>query len=268
MNNPRISVIMGIYNCENTLTISLSSLMEQTFQDFEVIMCDDGSVDNSYNIAKTFVDKYPKKFFLLKNEKNMGLNYTLNVCLKNIKGEYVARMDGDDISLPTRFEKQINFLDTNPNIGIVSSAMIFFDETGDFGRSIPILYPKLKDLIRGTPFAHAPCMVRREAYFSVNGYTVDKRLLRVEDYHLWTKMYAKGYRGYNIQEPLYKMRDDKNAVNRRSFKNRINEAYVKFLVIKMLNLPVWNMIFILRPIIIGLLPKKIYLLFHKKRLSN
>ena len=75
---PKISVLMGIYNCADTLSESLDSLLNQTYQNFVVIMCDDGSKDNTYEVARDYADRYPEKFLLLKNEKNMGLNFTLN----------------------------------------------------------------------------------------------------------------------------------------------------------------------------------------------
>ena len=105
-----ISIIMGIYNCAETLSDAIDSIIAQTYDNWELIMCDDGSTDNTYNIAQEYKERYPDKIVLLKNEKNMGLNYTLNKCLEVASGEYIARMDGDDISLPTRFEKEIGFL--------------------------------------------------------------------------------------------------------------------------------------------------------------
>lgn len=78
----KVSVIMGIYNCEQTLKESIESILNQSYQDFELIMCDDGSKDNTYEIAKQYEDKYPQKIILLKNKTNKGLNYTLNKCLK------------------------------------------------------------------------------------------------------------------------------------------------------------------------------------------
>ena len=107
---PLISVIMGIYNCADTLDEALQSIVRQTYTNWEVILCDDGSKDGTIAVAQSYVDKYPDKFILLKNEKNMGLNYTLNHCLEAVRGQFVARMDGDDISVETRFEKEINFL--------------------------------------------------------------------------------------------------------------------------------------------------------------
>lgn len=262
---PRISVIMGIYNCAHTLAEALDSLLAQTYQDFKVIMCNDGSNDDTYKIAASYAASNPKKFVLINNERNMGLNYTLNHCLKYADTEFVARMDGDDISLPSRFEKEINFLDEHPEITIVSSPMIYFDEDGDFRNGGGIeKYPTKNDFINGTPFCHAPCMVRTEAYKAVGGYSVDHKLLRVEDYHLWFKMYAKGYRGYVFPEPLYKMRDDRNATARRNWRNRINEFHVRRIGYRMLNIPFYKRISMFRPLIVAILPTSLYNFLHRR----
>lgn len=262
----RISVIIGIYNCASTLAEALESLLAQTYQDFKVILCDDGSKDNTKEIALEYKEKYPGKFIVIENPRNMGLNYTLNHCLEYADTEYVARMDGDDISLPKRFEKEVRFLDSHPEIAIVSSPMIYFDEKGEFrvgGNGDR--YPTKNDFINGTPFCHAPCMVRREAYQAVEGYSVDPKLLRVEDYHLWFKMYAKGYRGYVMPEPLYKMRDDRNAVRRRTWRNRLNEYHVRKIGYKMLNIPLYKRFWMYRPILVGFLPKTIYSYLHRQK---
>lgn len=266
MSHPRISVIMGIYNCAPTLAEALDSLLAQTCQDFKVIMCDDGSKDNTAEVARSYVDRYPEKFILIRNERNMGLNFTLNHCLEYADTEYVARMDGDDISLPDRFEKEMGFLDSHSDIAIVSTPMIYFDENGDFrtggggGR-----YPDNNDFIKGTPFCHAPCMVRTEAYKAVDGYSDDPKLLRVEDYHLWFKMYARGYRGYILSTPLYKMRDDRNAVSRRTWQNRLNEFHVRRIGYSMLSIPWFERFWIFRPLFVGLLPFTVYKYLHRRK---
>ena len=261
-SQPLVSVIMGIYNCADTLAESLDSLLVQTYQNFEIIMCNDGSTDNTFEIAKQYKDKYPDRIVLIENEKNMGLNYTLNHCLKYANGAYIARMDGDDISLPLRFEKEVSFLDEHPEYAIVSTPMIYFDENGDFRVCHGNGEPKLSSIARGTPFCHAPCMVRKEAYDAVSGYDVDSKKMRVEDWDLWIRMYSKGYKGYNLQEPMYKMRDDKNAFSRRKFKFRINEARMTIQAVKLLKLSPINYIYILRSILVGLLPKHIYKALH------
>lgn len=263
----RISILMGIYNCADTLPEAIESILAQTYKFWKLIMCDDGSTDDTYKVAEKYKKKYPEKIILIKNKKNMGLNYTLNHCFKYADTEYIARMDGDDISLPSRFEKEISFLDTHKEYAIVSCPMIYFDENGEWGRGSNKGEAKIRDIAKGTPFCHAPCMVRTAAFKAVGGYTVDKRLLRMEDYHLWIKMFIKGFRGFNLEEPLYMMRDDREATKRRGYKYRINEAYVRHFAIRSLHLPVKNYIYVLRPLLVGLLPEHIYEILHRKRIN-
>lgn len=266
--NVKISVIMGIYNCESTLGEAIDSILNQTVSDWELILCDDGSSDKTYEVALQYKMKVPEKIILLRNKSNQGLNYTLNKCLKYSKGEYIARMDGDDICSSERFEKELEVLENEADISIVSTDMQYFDETGCWGRISHPMYPTKRDFVHGSPFCHAPCMVRREAYVDVGGYSKAAWTLRVEDYHLWVKMYAMGYKGKNIPLVLYKMRDDRNAYSRRKFKYRINEARVKLYLVQALKLPVWMSVYALRPILVGLLPTGLYDLLHKKRLNR
>ena len=111
-------------------------------------------------------------------------------------------------------------------------------------------------------------MLRAEMMRKVGGYSVDSKLLRVEDRHLWIKIYAAGGKGKNLAEPLYKMRDDRNAASRRKFRYRLNEAYVASLAVKLLKLPKWKYIFMLRPILVGLLPGFLYRFLHKQKLRT
>lgn len=259
---------MGIYNCEVTLHEAIQSILNQTFTDWEMILCDDGSKDRTLDIALEYQKQYPDRITVLNNDRNLGLNATLNRCLSVAKGEFIARMDGDDICAPERFEEEYRYLEENPDCAIVSTDMEFFDETGTWGRISHPEFPRNRDFLAGSPFCHAPCMVRKEAYEAVGGYSVDKKLLRVEDYHLWIKMYAKGFKGHNIGKALYQMRDDRNAYNRRKFRYRLNEAYVKMYAIKALHLPVYGYVYALRPIAVGLLPNWFYDKLHKKRLNK
>ena len=263
-----ISVIMGIYNCGDTLSEALDSIVAQSYENWEIIMCDDGSADNTVEVAQTYVEKFPDKILLLKNEKNMGLNFTLNKCLKEAKGFYIARMDGDDISKPERFLKEISVLGENPDYSIVSSSMELFDENGVWGKTKVNIKPQKSDFVKSTQFCHAACLVKKEAFDKVGGYSVDKKLLRVEDYHLWVKMYDEGYVGLNIAEPLYMMRDDRNAQSRRKFRYRFNEAYVKHYAIKHFKLPIKNYIYCLKPIVLGLTPSFIYKILHRRKNSG
>ena len=259
---------MGIYNCAQTLPEALESLFAQTYQNFKIVLCDDDSSDNTYDVARSYANKH-KNIILIKNNKNMGLNYTLNHCLEYADTEYCARMDGDDISLPTRFEKEISFLDNHPEYDIVSCPMIYFDENGEFGRGRKHGEPKREDIIFGPPFCHAPCMIRTEAYKAVGGYTVNPKLLRYEDYNLWTKMYLGNHRGFNLPECLYAMRDDRNAINRRSLKTRLNGIYAHYIAYKSLNLSLIAFLkYSIRAISASVAPKWLYTYFHKRKIQN
>ena len=269
MPNFRISVIMGIYNCASTLIEALDSLYAQTYKDFKIILCEDGSSDNTYQVAADYAEKHDN-IILIKNERNMGLNYTLNHCLEYANTEYVARMDGDDISLPDRFEKEIKFLDEHPEYAVVSGPMIYFDETGDWGKGTAIEYPQISDFIHHSPFfCHAPCMIRKDVFISVGGYSEDSRTIRFEDCHLWYKIYAAGYKGFNLTDPLYKMRDDSNAYKRRTLRSRMNASYVKYVGFKMLHMPWYNYFFVLesfmKNLAIGIIPTKLYYKLHRSR---
>lgn len=264
----KVSVIMGIYNCADTLEEAVGCIVSQTYQNWELILCDDGSCDETYTVARRLADRYHGRIILLKNEHNCGLNHTLNRCLAAATGEYIARMDADDRCSPERFQREAEVLDRNPELAIVSTDMEHFDELGAWGRQEHPEFPVPKDFVHGTPFNHAACMVRREAYETVNGYSEDRQFLRVEDYHLWIKMYHAGFRGRNIREVLYQMRDDRNAYSRRKFSYRLNEARVKALAVKAFNLPFYNYLYALRPIIVGLLPAGVYDLLHKKKLKE
>lgn len=264
----KISVIMGAYNCAATLPEALDSIAAQTYSNWELILCDDCSTDDTPKIAAEYAGRYPGQIRLLRNSRNLGLNETLNRCLSAASGEYIARMDGDDISLPQRLEKEAAFLDAHPEYAIVSCPMIYFDEHGEWGTGSAPERPAAMDFRMGTPFCHGACMLRAEAYAAARGYSTDKRTLRAEDYDLWFRLYELGYRGYNLQTPLYKMRDDENAYHRRKFRYYLNEAYVRATGFHRLKLPAAQYIWVLRPIAVALLPKSLYLRLHRRKQSS
>ena len=159
----RIAVLMGIYNCAPTLQEALDSLYAQTYQDFKIILCDDGSKDDTLKIAEENT-RLHENVIVIKNECNMGLNYTLNHCLEYADTEYVARMDGDDLSMPTRFEKEIKFLDEHPEYAVVSAPMVYFDENGDFRWGKGCGEIVAKDFLQVNPICHDPSMARTNVF--------------------------------------------------------------------------------------------------------
>lgn len=244
---------MGIYNCESTLEQAVNAIKNQTYSNWQLLMCDDGSTDQTYQLAQKLA-RQDERIIVIKNEKNSGLNKTLNRCLDMADGEFIARMDGDDDCLPERFYEQITFLEEHEEYDIVSSPMILFDESGEWGETHAIELPTAKDVVCGSPICHAPVMMRKKCIDYVHGYTEDKRMLRVEDVNLWIKLYAAGYKCYNLQKPLYKMRNDKNALNRRKYKYRINSTYVRLRGCKDLGLGIDCYIKAFSPMIVGLIP--------------
>ncbi len=263
----RVSVIMGIYNCEETLAEAIDSILNQSFTDWHLIICDDCSEDNSLQIAKEYQSKYPDKIKLIRNEHNSKLSFTLNHCLKYATGDYIARMDGDDISLPDRFLKQVNFLDNHPDISVVSAAMIPFDEQGDHGIRKNIDYPDKYSLLTNPCFNHATIMMRKSVFDSLNGYTVSKRTERGQDYDLWFRFFASDFRGYNMQEPLYKVREVNETYKRRTFRSRLYLMQTMFFGYKLLKYPFWSYINILKPLITGMIPVSI-LNYYRKYKDN
>lgn len=261
---PKVSVLMGAYNCAKTIGDSMESIINQTFTDWEMIICDDGSKDDTVEVVKSYCEK-DGRIKLIQNDCNHGLSYTLNRCLEVATGEYCARMDGDDLCDPTRFAKQVKFLDEHPDYGFVSTTMKRFDEKGVY-QDPPvgdIYVPTKKDLIKSSPFCHAPVMIRREAYLLVDCYRVRKQTLGVEDYDLWFRLYAKGVKGCIIEEPLYSMFDGRDAAHRRTFRRRLNEAWVRRQGYKAIKVNIFSRIYVLKPILIGLIPQWLYRLLRR-----
>lgn len=261
----RISIAMGIYNCATTLAESIESILAQTYDNWELVMCDDASTDETFRIAQDYERKF-NNIKVLRNEKNLGLAATLNRCIENAceTAEFIARQDGDDLSESKRFEVQVRFLDEHPEYAMVSTGMICFDEYGDWGLMLKPEYPTPQDFAYSSPFCHAPIMMRRKELTAVGNYTVSKYLRRGQDFYLWHKFYIAGYQGYNIQEPYYKMRDDRAATQRRRLKDRLYGAKVHLEMMRNLKLPFWNYPRAFRTVVVGLLPNSIYERLHRK----
>lgn len=238
----KISILMGIYNCAPTLEEAIDSILDQTYTNWELILCDDCSTDDTFKIAENYQKQYPDKIILLKNEKNSRLAYTLNHCLEAATGEFVARMDGDDISVPERFEKQVAFLRSHPDIVLVGTAMQRFSDDGSLGAiAYCEEYPdKDTPYKKGLVFNHATIMAYRSVYNELGGYTVCPRTVRGQDRDLWYRFLAAGNKGANLQEPLYMVRENKEAIKRRSAKVRWNSYKTEMIGYKALGYPFYR----------------------------
>ena len=260
---PLISVLMGVYNCENTVEEAVNCIINQTYQNWELIICDDGSSDNTYKIVLNLAQK-DSRIIVLKNDKNITLAPTLNKCLSVAKGELIARMDGDDLCDNLRLEKEYKAMCVQ-NADIISCLMELFDENGVYGVEYFPERPVGKDFLYDSKICHAACLMKTAALQDVGGYSESKKCYRVEDYDLWVRMYQKGYTAYNLQEILYSMRDDRDAIHRRNFKNRINEVRIKRRVRKLFGLPLYKELYCFTPLIKFFIPSFIYKLIHGKK---
>ena len=195
---------------------------------------------------------------IISYEKNRGLNHALNECLAVSQGKYIARQDDDDVSKPERLKKQVQFLDENREYAIVGTCADVFDNNGIWGEYTVPEKPQKGDFLWNSPFMHPTTMMRKAELLSGGGYREAKETRRCEDYDLFMNLYAKGYRGYNIQEKLYYyriVRDEKNK--HRPMKYRVDEMIVRFRGYKNMRMLLRGMPYVFKPVIIGLIPQSI-----------
>lgn len=267
--NSEVSVIMGIYNCEKTLPVAIQSILDQTYSNVRLILCDDASTDGTYAVALAFQKRYPQKIILLRNAKNAGLAFCLNRCLQYAESPYIARMDGDDESCPTRIEEEVAYLDTHPDVECVGTLMTVFDEQGEHGVRTQSEYPNVQMILRRMPFFHATVVMRKSVYDKLNGYTVSADTVRAEDADFWFRFFAAGFRGYVLQKPLYRYRvSEKADRQKRRFSIALKTARVYSRGYKLLHFPLWNQVYALRPLLSALLPNKLMYRYHLKKDSR
>lgn len=235
--SPRVSIIMGVFNAEQTLAEAVDSILAQSFDDWEFVLCDDGSSDRSLEICHRYAENHPGRFVVLENPQNIKLAATLNRCLSVARGSLVARMDADDISVPERLERQVAILDGHPELDLIGTAMRRFDENGLAGVVLAPSSPDRTTLRRAKPFNHATIVARRQVFDELGGYDESRRAERCEDYDLWFRFYAHGFSGASIPEPLYLVREDASAFRRRTIVGRLNEFRTALTGFKLLDYP-------------------------------
>lgn len=259
---PKISVIMGVYNSqsEKVLSRSIDSILNQTFADFEFIICNDCSTKD---YIKPLLESYARKdsrIVLLNNEVNSGLAFSLNHCLSVAKGEYIARMDDDDISLPNRFEIESDFLDNNLEYSLVSCNLLLINDSKIWGKQMLKEKPAINDLMYGTIFVHPAIMIRRNVLSEVGNYTVSSITRRTEDYDLYFKLTEKGFKGVNLQKFLYLYYQSDITYKKQKFCYRVDEYKLKKKWFKILKLFPKGIIYMYKPLLSGILPN-----WYKKR---
>lgn len=231
----KISVIMACYNCSATLRKAIDSILAQTYPNWIMICCDDGSTDNTLEILHEYEVKDPQHFLIIQNESNKKLPYSLNHCLKYVTTDFVARMDADDWSDPERFEKQIEFLKEHPEYDLVGTGVRISNGKDELTTIVQPQKPEPHDLLNCNCFSHATIMTYKRVYDELKGYSLDPNAERCEDIELWSRFFAAGFRGYNLQETLYNVLENEDAIRRRSLQNRLKAARTLMASYKRLN---------------------------------
>jgi glycosyltransferase involved in cell wall biosynthesis len=209
---PAVSVLMAVYSGREYLRESVQSILDQSFTDFEFIIIDDGSKDGSPNIVRDFAQKDARVQLI--TQDNMGLTRSLNKGINLARGRYLARMDSDDIALPLRFQKQVEFLDSHPDHVMVGSQVLLIDPDGDplcekaqtqYGHEA--IEAALLD--KGWPLVHPAVMIRMQTLRDIGGY--DERYRTNQDHDLFIRLCERG-KVENLPQVLLQYRQHFSSV--------------------------------------------------------
>lgn len=226
---PKISILMPVYNAQKYLIEAVDSILNQTFKDWELIIINDGSTDSSRELLSQIADD---RVIIVDNEKNLGLIDTLNKGINLCRGEYIARMDADDISVNKRIEKQVQFMDSHPHHIMCGTNALVIDNNGKITGKIRNLTDNQSlqiNLLFSNPFIH-PSMMIRSDILKKNLY--DKQYKHIEDYELWCRIALRG-KVANLEDDLllYRWHDSNisviNAETQIQLKKEINKRQLE-----------------------------------------
>ena len=233
---PQISILMPVYNAEKFIKKTIVSVLSQSFVDFEFIIVDDGSIDNSFEIISSFKDERIKYF---RNERNSGIVFSLNKALEIAKGEYIARIDADDICTEDRLKLQFDFLEENKNVGVCSGHIQYIDSNDVEGLSVemPVSFEECKiKFLFGNPVIHPASMFRKDLALKVGGYTAGME--PAEDYDFWLKLLEVS-EIQNIDKLILQYRTHStnySSVRRKDYNSKFREIFKKDSKLKFLDI--------------------------------
>jgi GT2 family glycosyltransferase len=228
---PKVSIVMSVYNGEIYLAEAINSMLRQTFTDFEFIIVDDGSSDHSDEIIADYT-KHDSRVSLLSLEENTGLATALNHGIRQATGTYIARMDCDDVSLSTRLQQQVDYMEMHPDVIVLGSQMQVVDHQKNslFLFEVPQEHSLIIwNLFFGRTFAHPSVMMRRDALKKVGGY--DATIPVAQDVDLWARLVGQG-RFANLGDELllYRTHDQATSVKKAEQQNAVLHATLKRLL--------------------------------------
>lgn len=212
VKDPVISVVMAVYNGQEYLRESIESILAQTYKNFEFIIINDGSTDSTREIVLSYDDP---RICLIDNEENMGLTRSLNKGLRIARGEYIARMDADDISMLNRFESQIDFLNHHRDYAAVGTFLKVINEDSKVVSTIekPIQHADIREFLnRDNCIGHGSAMIRKTCLQNVGFY--DESIEKSQDYELWLRI-SQNYKLANIPQYLYMWRNHKENISEK-----------------------------------------------------
>lgn len=212
MKQTKVSVILPVYNSQDYIKEAIDSILLQSFKNWELIIIDDASSDQTPEIIRICKDK---RIICLRNNKNEGVAFSLNKGLKQVTGEYIARIDSDDICLPNRFELQVEFLDNNPKTVIVGANAEIINFSGEVlsVTDLPTTDIDIRNMLFiRNPLIHPSVMFRKKILDKTGNYNI--KFNGAEDYELWFRMLKFG-KAYNFKKPLIKRRIHDNVVTKK-----------------------------------------------------
>ncbi len=262
----KISVIMGVFNPAKKKLFyrAVKSIIKQNFKYWELIIYDDGSKEEYIKRIQQAA-QLDERIIYIRNDQNHGLAYALNECINHASGNYIARMDDDDISKPDRLRKQYEFLETHPQYQWVGSNAELIDSQGVWGYQKMPEIPHEKDFLFNSPFIHPSVMFRKEILLQNGGYRCCKNYLYCEDYELFIRLYKNGGRGYNLQEPLLQYWEDYESHRKRTYKRRIREMKLRYHGFKELDiLNRSTFYYVVKPLLVGAVPAPVHHYIRRK----
>ena len=254
-----VSILMGVYHPLSEISAlrrSVDSILSQTFREFELLICDDGSSCE----VRTYLEQTARqdpRVCLVRPGNAIFLPVKLNSCLSYARGQYIARMDDDDYSYPTRLERQLEYLRFHPEITFVGCNVGLIQSGKRVGVRCFPEYPTVRNFYMTQPYIHPTLMLRRECLEAVGNYSEEKSVLLCEDYDLLLRLYAKGYQGANLQEILFDYTVPPTAKGNRRMRHRCNESVTRWRRFGEMGLLPGALPYVVKPLVVGMLPEKL-----------
>lgn len=270
MKQPYISVLLCVFNpIYDELYRAVQSIIDQTYENWEMILYDDGSEETYIPLIEN-IAQMDNRIIYTRNVEHHSLAYGLNYSLNMAQGQYIARMDGDDMSHRDRFQRMVEFLENNHEYGWIGCNTILMNETDEIigRRSFPCK-PEGYDFLAFSPYVHPSIIFRAAMLKEEGGYCVSSTTIRGEDYELFMRLHAKGLRGYNLQEELLYYREKESKYSKRKLKFQLDEIYIRFQGFRLLEImSIKTLYYVMKPLLVYITPRKCIKFLKDKRMKK